>query len=397
MEEILREISVIIIASALFSYLAARTRQPIIVGYILAGVVFGPEMLGRLGDVGIAKYFWVSNVEFISTVSKIGITLLLFLAGITLHPKHLLAYGKTTLIVSALSCVSSFFIAFLICVACNLDAYQALFVGLALMFSSTILVVKLLPTTTLHQERLGALCISILIIEDFIAVGVLVLLKAVGGGEVTLNILRMFGAAAALLGVALFAERYLIRAVMRYLDRFHEALFVVGLGWCLAIAALGTALGLLPEIGAFFAGLALARQKVSLFLSEKLKPLRDFFLLLFFFALGAELDIFLLGKVVLPAFVLASTFLLLKPLLFYRFFILTGLDRPASKEASIRLGQLSEFSLLIAIVAFETGVITSKVSHTIQLATIITMLVSSYIVIYLLPTPIAVSPKLRKD
>jgi len=398
MEEILRDISIIMIASAVLSYVAAKARQPIILGYIAAGILFGPAATRIFGETEITRIFFINNVDFISNAAKIGITLLLFLAGITLHPTHLFNYGKTTLIVTAFCCISSVALAWLVSMVFGFCCTEAIFIGLALMFSSTILVIKLLPTTTLHHERMGAICISILVAQDLIAIGVLILMGAAGRSHALwLDFISLFLAAAALLGTALLLERYLIRRVMRAMDKFPEALFVISIGWCLAVAAGGVLLGLSAEVGAFFAGIVLARQKVSLFISEKLKPIRDFFLVLFFFVLGAELDIFILPGIVLPAVVLAIIFVLVKPFLLFWFFRLGGLQKPASKEAAVRLGQLSEFSLLVAIVALESGLMTSKASNMVQLAVILTMIASTWYVVKTLPTPLAVNPELRKD
>jgi Kef-type K+ transport system membrane component KefB len=398
MEEILRDISIIMIASAVLSYVAVRMRQPIILGYIVAGVIFGPAATRIFGDSETTRFFLISNVEFISHTAKIGITLLLFLAGITLHPSHLLEYGRTTLIVTTLCCISSAGLAWLVSMAFGFCCTEALLISLAMMFSSTILVVKLLPTTTLHHERMGAICISILVAQDLIAVGVLVFMGAAGGTHALwLDFLTLFASAAGLLGVALLAERYLIRRIMKRMDKFREALFVISLGWCLAVTVGGVLLGLSAEVGAFFAGIALARQKVALFISEKLKPLRDFFLVLFFFILGAELDIFVIPGVIIPAMILAVIFLTVKPYLLFWFFQLGGLKKSASKEAAIRLGQLSEFSLLIAIIALESDLLSTKGSNMLQLAVIVTMIVSTYYVVETLPTPLAIKTELRKD
>jgi len=398
MEEILRDISIIMIASAVLSYVAAKLRQPIILGYIAAGILFGPAASRIFGETDITRLFFINDVEFISHAAKIGITLLLFLAGITLHPGHLLNYGKTTIVVTSLCCVSSAVIAWLVMLAFGYCCTEAIFASLAMMFSSTILVIKLLPTTTLHHERMGAICISILVAQDLIAVGVLVLMGAAGRSQALwLDFLQLFVAAAALLGASLVLERYLIRRVMHAMEKFRETIFVISLGWCLAIAAGGVLLGLSAEVGAFFAGIALARQKVSLYISEKLKPIRDFFLVLFFFVLGAELDIFIIPGIVLPAVVLAAIFVTVKPVLLYWFFKLGGLQKPASKEAAVRLGQLSEFSLLVAIIALESGLMTSSLSNMVQLAVILTMIVSAWYVVETLPSPLAVKSQLRKD
>jgi len=156
-------------------------------------------------------------------------------------------------------------------------------------------------------------------------------------------------------------------------------------------------MGLFYETGAFFAGVVIARHPISFFISEKLKPLRDFFLVLFFFALGAKLELWVMREIFWPVVIFSLVFLLFKPWMFRKFFLLMGEEPPFAKEIGIRLGQLSEFSLLVAILAFSLGNITHKASQLIQLTAIITFIVSSYVVVLKYSTPIGVSEKLRKD
>ncbi|MCA9409509.1 MAG: cation:proton antiporter, partial [Candidatus Omnitrophica bacterium] len=153
-------------------------------------------------------------------------------------------------------------------------------------------------------------------------------------------------------------------------------------------------MGLFYETGAFFAGVVMARHPVSRFISESLKPLRDFFLVLFFFTLGAKLDLFLVKDLLFPAGLLALIFILFKPLVFKWMFMFLGETKDFSTEAGIRLGQLSEFSLLVALLALELGHISSTTAQFIQLVTIFTFIASSYIVVFKYPTPIGVSEKL---
>ena len=141
----------------------------------------------------------------------------------------------------------------------------------------------------------------------------------------------------------------------------------------------------------------LARHKISFFISEELKPLRDFFLVLFFFALGAKLDVLVMKNIFLPALILMVIFILVKPWILKKAFFLSGEKEDFSNELGVRLGQLSEFSLLIALLAFELGNITKRASQLIQLVTILTFIVSSYIVVFKYPTPIGTTKKLIRD
>ncbi|MCK5178199.1 MAG: cation:proton antiporter, partial [Candidatus Omnitrophica bacterium] len=151
------------------------------------------------------------------------------------------------------------------------------------------------------------------------------------------------------------------------------------------------------ETGAFFAGVILARHKISFFISEKLKPLRDFFLVLFFFALGANLNLSVMMSIFVPSIVLATVFVMIKPWIFQKAFIWAGEEKSFSEETGMRLGQLSEFSLLIAFLAFKLGHISSSASQLIQFTTILTFIISSYLVVYKYPTPIGTSEELIRD
>ncbi|MFH1363816.1 MAG: cation:proton antiporter, partial [Candidatus Omnitrophota bacterium] len=163
------------------------------------------------------------------------------------------------------------------------------------------------------------------------------------------------------------------------------------------IATISNHMGLFYETGAFFAGVVIARHPISLFISEKLKPLRDFFLVMFFFTLGAKLELLVMKEIFWQVLVFSLTFLLFKPWMFRKFFILMGEQPPFAKEIGIRLGQLSEFSLLVALLALSLGNITHKAAQLIQFTAILTFIVSSYIVVLKCPTPIGITEKLRRD
>jgi len=156
-------------------------------------------------------------------------------------------------------------------------------------------------------------------------------------------------------------------------------------------------MGLSAEIGAFIAGVTLASSPIALFIAESLKPLRDFFLVLFFFSLGAGFDLGMIEEVLLPAVLLAAALMLAKPVVFRYLLQRTGESEQRSREVGYRLGQMSEFSLLLAVLAADLHVIGNQASYLIQLATLLTFLVSSYLVVLRFPTPIAVSDELRRD
>jgi Kef-type K+ transport system membrane component KefB len=379
------DIAVVVILSAVLAWLSLLTRQPIIVAYILSGVLLGPWGLKVVSEIG-----------FIDQVSHIGVTLLLFLAGLTLHPQRMFTlFRRATLLTLSSSLVFGVLAAGL-ALACRFSLGEAVIVGVACTFSSTILVIKLLPTVTLHQRHMGAVCIAVLVVQDILAVLALLLIQG-GASNSVAGWARTLLLGVSLAAGAVLAQRYVLRYMMRQVEYYHEVLYLLALAWCFALAVVAKRIGLSHEIGAFVAGVALASNSVSLFLSEGLKFFRDFFLVLFFFALGARLDLLVLQAVLLPATCLAVGLLLVKPIAYALAFRIAGESREFSREIGTRLGQASEFSLIVALTAYHAGVIRQSASQLIQLATILTMIVSSYIVVFLYPTPLGTRKALKQD
>jgi Kef-type K+ transport system membrane component KefB len=373
--------------AALFATLALAARQSLLIAYILLGVLLGPSVLGL-----------VSDPELVRSISEFGILFLLFLLGLNLQPQELVRMVAKTTQVTLLSSLAFFLCGFAIAFAFGFSLIEALIIGAAATFSSTIIGLKLLPTTILHHQRTGEVIISILLLQDLIAIVLLLMVQ--GGSQGTASLIDILRPIVALPVLILFAwlfQRYVLIRLIRRFDKIHEYIFLMTLGWCLGMAELATALGLSTEIGAFIAGVLLASSPIALFIAERLKPLRDFFLVLFFFSLGAGFDLGLIDELLLPALLLAGVLLLLKPPLFRYLLRQTGESSGRSGEVGFRLGQMSEFSLLLAVLAFEQGVIGAEASYLIQLATLLTFLVSSYIVVRRFPTPIAVSDELRQD
>ncbi len=387
MERFILDLSILLLTTAVLSYLAIIFKQPIIIAYVLSGILIGPWGLG-----------WIQNVEFIETISHLGITLLLFLAGLCLHPQKLIKLFRKVSLVAFVNCLVSFLIAALFAFAFHFSIIDSLCIGLALMFSSTILVVKLLPTTDLHQRRMGEVCIGILVLEDLLAIAVLAFIRCLNapdGAILSFTILSF--KLVVFIGILLIVEYYILRKVLLSIERLHEALLVMGLAWCCGLAMISNSMGLFYETGAFFAGVVLARHPIARFISDQLKPLRDFFLVLFFFTLGAKFDLLVMKNILFPGVILAVIFIFMKPWVFKQAFVFIGEKISFAKETGIRLGQLSEFSLLVAILALELNHISMEAAQLIQLVTILTFIASSYIVVYKYQTPIGISAKMTRD
>lgn len=384
---ILFTIFLIFSGAAVFATLALYARQALLISYILLGVLLGPSAAGLVNDS-----------ELVREMSNIGIMFLLFLMGLELNPRELLLLLKKTTTVTLLSSALFAFCGGLVAWLFGFTLQESLIVGAAMMFSSTIIGLKLLPTTVLHHQHTGELVISILLFQDLIAILLLLAMKGGSGNESPLlEIFKLGLALPLLIGVSALFVKFVFYPLMKKFDTIKEYIFLITIGWCLGLAEAATALGLSHEIGAFIAGISLATSPVSFFISENLKPLRDFFLVLFFFSLGAGFDLHMLDDVILPALLIAAAMLLLKPVVFSRLLRSVGEEKMRATEVGARLGQLSEFSLLLAVLAWESKLIGLEASYLIQLATLLTFLVSTYRVLFKYPTPIALSAKLRRD
>ena len=373
--------------AAVLATLSLYARQSLLVAYIALGVLLGPWGLGLTGDP-----------ETVTQISHIGIVFLLFLLGLNLQPQDLIRTVRNTTTVTLASSVVFAAIGAGVAWWFGFGPTESLLIGGAMTFSSTIIGLKLLPTTVLHHQRTGEIMISILLLQDLIAIVILLLLRAAVSGEMPmLEVARLLLGPPLLVLAAWALERYLYFPLIRKFDKIREYLFLMAIGWCLGMAELGVALGLSAEIGAFIGGITLAARPIAVYIAESLKPLRDFFLVLFFFSLGAGFNLGKLGDIFVPAIIIAVAMLVLKPIVFQHLLVRTGESPARSREIGFRLGQLSEFSLLIAVLAATNGVIGAEASYLIQLATMLTFLASSYIVVLRFPTPIAVSDKLRRD
>jgi Kef-type K+ transport system membrane component KefB len=374
--------------AAVLASIALYTKQPLLVAYIVLGALLGPY-----------GYSLISDTSLLQDTSHIGIIFLLFLLGLDMQPSHLIAMLKKASSVAIGSSVAFFSLGFFFSLAFGLTTIESAVIGLSLMFSSTIIGIKLLPTTVLHHRHIGELVVGLLLLQDIIAIIVLIVLYANEGASSENNwILLLPLIAMPLLTFAAFQViKFVILPLIQRFDRFHEYIFLLAIGWCLGMAEAAQLVGLSGEMGAFIAGVSLASSPISQYIATHLKPLRDFFLILFFFSIGASFNLSLVPDIALPAITLALLVIVLKPVIFRFFLLRIKEDNSMAWEVGFRLGQTSEFSLLIAYVAAGSSMIGIEASHIIQATAILTFLLSSYVVLLNFPSPIAIKDKLRRD
>ena len=385
--ELLQLFFFIFSGGAIIASLALFGRQPLLVAYILLGAILGPFGLGLVSDVAL-----------ISEIGSIGIIFLLFLLGLDMQPQ---ALWRVLREVTHVTLISSAVFAGIGYIIANLFGYttvESIIIGTGMMFSSTIIGIKLLPTTALHHKHSGELMVGMLLMQDFLAIFVLLLI--ISGDFSSQNFIplgKTLLSLPALAAACFITVKFILLPLITRFDRIGEYVFLLATGWCLGIAEAAHYLGLSREIGAFLAGIAMATSPIAQFIALNLKPLRDFFLILFFFSLGAGFNLSLLAAIIVPAIILAGLMLAIKPVIYHRLLKSHSETESLAWDIGFRLGQNSEFSLMIAYLAFSTGLIGTHSSHLIQAVAIITFLVSSYIVVFNFPSPIAINDKLRRD
>lgn len=386
-KHIIYHLFLIFAGAAILATLALYLRQAIIVAYILLGLLLGPSALNLVPDP-----------ELIARIADIGIIFLLFLLGLNLHPQKLLKLFHRTLLITVFSSLLFACLGFGFAWLAGYHGMDIIMIGVALVFSSTIIGLKLLPTSVLHHQHTGELIISILLLQDILAIFALLFVRAHEFGSTPgTRALLLIASLPALVLAVKFVQEKLINYLLVRFDTIQEYIFLLAIGWCLGVAELASALGLSAEMGAFIAGVSLASSPISTFIAESLKPLRDFFLVLFFFALGAGINLQQITPVIVPALLLAGLMLVIKPFVFKWLLHKTGENILRSQEIGLRLGQTSEFSLLISVLALSQGLISTQAAYLIQATTVLTFVVSPYLIVLRYPTPIAVSDKLRRD
>ena len=370
-ESVLFSVFLIFTGAALLATVALFARQSLLIAYIAVGVIAGPSVTGLITDP-----------HLISELAHIGIIFLLFLLGLDLSPRKLLGQIQEAVGVTLISSIIFALLGYGVGLAAGLSRVDCLVVGMASTLSSTIIGLKLLPTTVLHHRHTGEVIISILLLQDLLAIGALLLIDTLAAGSMPwLQAGLEFAGLPLLFAGGLVAERWLLRPLFQRFDKVGEYVFLLSLGWCLGFAQFAQSLGLSYEVGAFIGGITLANSPIAPFIAESLRPLRDFFLVMFFFALGAGFDLAGAASVWPSALALAAGVLVIKPVTYRALLRRYGESTVLAGEAGVRLGQMSEFSLLLVAVAVQAQTISQQAAHLVQVATLITFVVSSTFVV----------------
>ena len=385
-------IAIVFVGAAVLGAAALYARQPLLIVYILLGMLIGPHGIGI-----------ITNAELLQEVGEFGIMFLLFIVGLDLPPNRLKHMFGSSIMVAIASALIFFTLGFVVMLGFGFALIDAVVVGIASGFSSTLIGLKLLPTNVLHHRHTGDVVISQLLIQDLIAI---IALIVIGGLAVTsegdsTNLPLRLGTTIVLAPVLAFAAflgvNHLIKPLFVKFGAISEAIDLIGIGWCFAIASISVVIGLTPEIGAFIAGISMANLRIAQVEAERFRPIRDFFLVLFFFSIGGALELVAILSYLAPVIVLVAIFVLVKPLVYRGLLKVAGEETGISREIGYRLGQTGEFSLLVVHLAAGTVLISESASLVLTSATVASLCISTYIVVRRFPNPIAMDPRLRRD
>lgn len=364
--------------------LAKLLKQPVIVFYIAAGVLAGPSVLD-----------FVTEDATIELLAQMGIAMLLFLVGLKLDIHLIRSIGAVALIAGVGQVVLTGLLGYLVALGLGWNGSSALYIAVAVMFSSTIIVVKVLGDRQELDQLHGRIAIGILIVQDIIVVAAMLVIVALGNpghNPASIEIALTFGAGVLFLAATWAVSRFILPRLLEWMARSPELTLVFGVGWATTLASASQALGLSLEIGAFIAGLTLASSPYRESVGARLVALRDVMVLFFFIDLGASLNLEGTYNQLIPALVLSALVLIGKPLLVMALMTLMRYRPAVGLRAGISVAQISEFSLILVALGLGLGQIGQDVVSLVTLVMIFTITISTYFIDFQDALVAAVSP-----
>lgn len=370
--DIFAQIGLLIGMATIVSLIMRILRQPLIIGHIITGFLVGRFAVGLFQDIETLELF-----------SQLGISFLLFSVGLTLNPKLFREYGLVSIATGFGQVFLTGGVGILICLMLGFGWVASLYVGVALAFSSTVIVMKLLSDKGDLDKLYVKLSIGSLLLQDLIAIVLLFTIPFVSGAEGNVvDLLRML-AVGVCAGIAVFLfSHYIMRYLHPYLTRSQELLFLFATSWGIGISALFAGIGFSLEGGALIAGVALSTLPSRHEIAARLAPLRDFFIVVFFILLGAQMIISDIGALLVPAIILSVFVLIGNPLLQLIVMGFLGYRKKTSFQTGMMAAQISEFSLILVALGVSLGQVTSGVLTMVTLVGLITIFISSYLILY---------------
>ncbi len=346
---LLFDLAVIIVFATIIAFIVRLFKQPLILGYILAGVVLGPNLLQL-----------IQNQEIIFALSEIGIAFLLFFVGLEMDLKKLKEVGFFSSLGTIIQIAITFFLALFIALQFGIDNTTATIIGFIVAFSSTSVVVKIFSDKDQIDTLHGRLALGLLLMQDIVVIFLLSALSN-SGGITAASLVTSFFKGIALFVLALVLSAKVFPRLFTAAAKYQELTLLMALTTCFLFSTIAAYFGFSIAVGAFIAGISIAPLKYSLNIQGMIGPLKDFFATIFFVSLGLQLQFTSLGELTNLFIALLLLVILVKPLLIAIIALIFGYEKRSASITGFSLGQVSEFSLIVAAVALSNGFIGQEI------------------------------------
>ena len=370
--EVFLEISLILAITVLIAGIMKFLKQPLIIGYIIAGIIVSPYFL----DI-------IESTQTIEVFSQIGVVFLLFIIGLSLSPKVIKEVGKVSLVTGIGQILFTSLIGFFIAKLLGFTTIVSLYIAIALTFSSTIIIMKLLSDKKDTEKLYGKISIGFLLVQDFFVIVLLMIISSFSGGF-SLESLYWVNVVLGFLIVAgfVFVSVFVLPKASNFFAKSQEFLFLFSVGWGLGLASLFHYLGFSMEIGALIAGISLSMSPFHYEISSKMRPLRDFFIIMFFILLGSQMAFGSFNEFIIPALIFSGFILIGNPLIVMFLMGILGYKKKVSFQAGFTVAQISEFSLILIALGVSIGHLGAEILSLVTLIGLITISASTYLILY---------------
>lgn len=366
------EFSLLITLAATVSIFMHLIKQPLIIGHIFTGLIAGTFFAGIVG-----------STEILSLFSEIGIAILLFLVGLHLHPKNIKQFGVISVVTGFGQVIVTSVVGYFIAIGLGLDNISSIYVGFALAFSSTIIVLKLIGDKGDIDSLYGRISIGFLLVQDLIAIIILFMLPLVAADNLSVGAVTTMFIQGTLLLVGMYLiSQYIIPTIGAFVANSRELLFIFTIAWGLGVAALFYSFGFSIESGALVAGISLATLPTRREVSARLTPVRDFFIIMFFVLLGAQMNFGDIVSLLPMAIILSALVLIGNPLILMSIMGALGYKKKTSLQTGFTVAQISEFSLIVIALGFKLGHLSAETVSLVTLVGLITIFGSTYLISY---------------
>ena len=366
------ELSIVLIIATLVSIIMRLIKQPLIIGYIITGIIAGPFFL----DIVVMS-------DTIVSLAKIGVAFLLFTVGLNLNIKTMKEVGKASMITGFGQVIFTTAVGYGLAILLGFSHVEAAYLGIALAFSSTIIIIKLLSDKRELDSLYGKISIGFLLIQDLIVILVLLFISTSQQGATLTSVLSSIIIKVGILIVILvLATNYIMPRVLKYMARSQELLFLFSIGWVLVLSVILESIGFRIEVGALFAGISLAGSPYHYEITSRIKPLRDFFIILFFVMLGSQMTIDSVSSVIGPAIILSLFVLIGNPLIVMAILGALGYNKKAGFSSGLTVAQISEFSLILILLGQSLDHVDHNIVSLVTIVGLITIAGSTYMILY---------------